>query len=334
MARSQNKLIDGFARNAIKLRISITDRCNMRCVYCMPTSNNEWYEQSDILTYDEIVRLASILARLGIEKIRITGGEPLVRPKLEDLIRKLSNLDGIKSISMTTNGLILRDKVMQLRDAGLGSINVSLDTFNEDRFKAITGVQGLDNVVNAMYAAKHAGLELKVNTVIIRGWNDDEIVDFAKFARSTGYTVRFIEFMPLDGTGIWKPNLVVSKSETIKRINEDLKELKPLYNKNSEPATLYSFVDGKGTLGFIPSITEPFCGNCDRMRITPVGRLLTCLYENPGYDLKALLRSGKSDDYITTYILECIKKKPEGIISKIRAKELRPTLNLMHRIGG
>jgi GTP 3',8-cyclase len=334
MTGSQNKLIDSFARNAIKLRISITDRCNMRCVYCMPTNNNEWFGQNDILAYDEIVRLARILARLGIEKIRITGGEPLLRPKLEDLIRKLSNLDGIKSISMTTNGLFLRDKVMQLRDSGLKSINVSLDTFKQDRFKAITGVQGLDNVVSAMYESEHAGLEVKVNTVIIRGWNDDEIVDFAKFARSTGYTVRFIEFMPLDGTGIWKPNLVVSKRETIQRINEDLKELQPLYNKNSEPATLYSFVDGKGILGFIPSITEPFCENCDRMRITPVGRLLTCLYENPGFDLKALLRSGKSDDYITRYILECIKKKPEGIISKIRAKELRPTLNLMHRIGG
>ena len=225
MVRPQNKLIDGFARNAIKLRISITDRCNMRCVYCMPTNNNEWFGQNDILAYDEIVRLASILARLGIEKIRITGGEPLVRPKLEDLIRKLSNLDGITSISMTTNGLFLRDKVMQLRDAGLKSINVSLDTFKEDRFKAITGVHGLDNVVSAMYAAQHAGLEVKVNTVIIRGWNDDEIVDFAKFARNTGYIVRFIEFIPLDGTGIWEPNLVVSKRETIQRINEDLKEL-------------------------------------------------------------------------------------------------------------
>ena len=298
MTRSQNKLIDSFARNAIKLRISITDRCNMRCVYCMPTNNNEWFEQNDILAYDEIVRLASILARLGIEKIRITGGEPLVRPKLEDLIRKLSNLDGIKTIGMTTNGLFLKEKVMQLRDAGLKSVNVSLDTFKEDRFKAITGVHGLDNVLSAMYAAEHAGLEVKVNTVIIRGWNDDEIVDFAKFARSTGYTVRFIEFMPLDGAGIWEPNLVVSKRETIQRINEDLKELKSLYNKTSEPATLYSFVDGKGILGFIPSITEPFCDNCDRIRITPVGRLLTCLYENPGYDLKALLRSGKSDDYM------------------------------------
>jgi cyclic pyranopterin phosphate synthase len=334
MACSQNKLIDGFARIAIKLRISITDRCNMRCVYCMPVNNTEWFEQNDILTYDEIVRLASILARLGIKKIRITGGEPLVRPKLEDLIRKLSNLDGIESISMTTNGLILRDKVMKLRDAGLGSINVSLDTFKEDRFKAITGVRGLDNVLNAMYAADHAGLKVKVNTVIMRGWNDDEIEDFAKFARHTGYPVRFIEFMPLDGAGIWEPNLVVSKSETIQRINENVKELVPLYNKNSEPATLYSFVDGKGILGFIPSITEPFCENCDRMRITSVGRLMTCLYENPGYDLRGLLRSGKSDDDITTYILECIKKKPEGIVSIIRAKDLRPTLNLMHKIGG
>ncbi len=334
MARSQNKLIDGFARIAIKLRISITDRCNMRCVYCMPVNNTEWFEQNDILTYDEIVRLASILARLGIKKIRITGGEPLVRPKLEDLIRKLSNLDGIESISMTTNGLILRDKVMKLRDAGLGSINVSLDTFKEDRFKAITGVRGLDNVLNAIYAADNAGLKVKVNTVIMRGWNDDEIEDFAKFARYTGYPVRFIEFMPLDGAGIWEPNLVVSKRETIQRINENVKELVPLYNKNSEPATLYSFVDGKGILGFIPSITEPFCENCDRMRITSVGRLMTCLYENPGYDLRGLLRSGKSDDDITMYILECIKKKPEGIISIIRAKDLRPTLNLMHRIGG
>jgi cyclic pyranopterin phosphate synthase len=235
---------------------------------------------------------------------------------------------------MTTNGLILRDKVMQLRDAGLRSINVSLDTFKEDRFKAITGVYGLDNVLNAMYAADHAGLKVKVNTVIMRGWNDEEIVDFAKFARYTGYTVRFIEFMPLDGAGIWEPNLVVSKRETIQRINKDVKELVPLYNKTSEPATIYSFVDGKGILGFIPSITEPFCGSCDRVRITSVGRLLTCLYENPGYDLKGLLRSGKPDDDIRTCILEYIKKKPEGVISIIRTKELRPTLNLMHKIGG
>jgi len=300
----------------------------------MPTNNTEWFQQNDTLTYDEIVILATILANLGIEKIRITGGEPLVRPKLEDLISRLSNINGIKAVSMTTNGLILRDKVTQLRDAGLGSINVSLDTFKEDRFKAISGVQGLEDVLNAMYAANDAGLKVKVNTVIMRGWNDDEIVNFAIFARHTGFTVRFIEFMPLDGSGIWEPNLVVSKEETIQRISKDVMRLVPLCNESSEPATLYSFVDGKGTLGFIPSITEPFCGNCDRMRLTSDGRLLTCLFENPGYDLKGLLRSGKSDQDIGRYILECVKKKPEGVIRIIRAKALRPTLNLMHRIGG
>ncbi|MGC2667583.1 MAG: GTP 3',8-cyclase MoaA [Candidatus Nitrosopolaris sp.] len=331
----QSKLVDGFGRIGRKLRISITDRCNMRCVYCMPNGNTEWFDQNNILTYDEIVKLATILARLGIEKIRVTGGEPLVRPKVEDLIKTLSNIDEIKAISMTTNGLLLRDKVMQLRDAGLSSINVSLDTFKEDRFKAITGIRGLNKIMNAIRAADDAGLKIKINTVIMRGWNDDEIADFARFARFTGYTVRFIEFMPLDGSGIWEPNLVVTKNETIKRISKDVKELVRVENNNSaEPATLYSFVDGIGTVGFIPSISEPFCGNCDRLRISSDGRLLTCLYENPGYDLRSMLRGKRSENEITEYILQSVKKKPEGIIKIIRTKSLKPTLNFMHRIGG
>ena len=301
----------------------------------MPNGNTEWFDQNNILTYDEIVKLATILARLGIEKIRVTGGEPLVRPKVEDLIKTLSNIDEIKAISMTTNGLLLRDKVMQLRDAGLSSINVSLDTFKEDRFKAITGIRGLTKIMNAIRAADDAGLKIKINTVIMRGWNDDEIADFARFARFTGYTVRFIEFMPLDGSGIWEPNLVVTKNETINRISKDVKELVRVENNNSaEPATLYSFVDGIGTVGFIPSISEPFCGNCDRLRISSDGRLLTCLYENPGYDLRSMLRGKRSENEITEYIIQSVKKKPEGIIKIIRTKSLKPTLNFMHRIGG
>jgi len=301
----------------------------------MPNGNTEWFEQNNILTYDEIVKLATILARLGIEKIRVTGGEPLVRPKVEDLIKTLSNIDEIKAISMTTNGLLLRDKVMQLRDAGLSSINVSLDTFKEDRFKAITGIRGLNKVMNAIRVADDAGLKIKINTVIMRGWNDDEIADFARFARFTGYSVRFIEFMPLDGSGIWEPNLVVTKNETINRICKDVKELVRVDTNNSaEPATLYSFVDGIGTVGFIPSISEPFCGSCDRLRLSSDGRLLTCLYENPGYDLKSMLRGKKSENEITEYILQSVKKKPEGIIKIIRTKSLKPTLNFMHRIGG
>jgi cyclic pyranopterin phosphate synthase len=331
----QSKLVDGFGRIGRKLRISITDKCNMRCVYCMPNGNTEWFEDNNILTYDEIVKLATILARLGIEKIRVTGGEPLVRPKVEDLIKSLSNIDEVKAISMTTNALLLRDKVMQLRDAGLSSINVSLDTFKEDRFKAITGIRGLSKVMTAIRVADDAGLKIKINTVIMRGWNDDEIPDFARFARFTGYTVRFIEFMPLDGSGIWEPNLVVTKNETIKRISKDVKELVRVENNNrAEPATLYSFVDGIGTVGFIPSISEPFCGNCDRLRISSDGRLLTCLYENPGYDLRSMLRGKRSENEITEYILQSVKKKPEGIIKIIRTKSLKPTLNFMHRIGG
>lgn len=301
----------------------------------MPNGNTEWFEQNNILTYDEIVKLATILARLGIEKIRVTGGEPLVRPKVEELIKTLSNIDEIKAISMTTNGLLLRDKVMQLRDAGLSSINVSLDTFKDDRFKAITGIRGLNKIMNAIRVADDAGLKIKINTVIMRGWNDDEIADFARFARFTGYTVRFIEFMPLDGSGIWEPDLVVTKNETINRINKDVKELVRVDSNNSaEPAKLYSFVDGIGTVGFIPSISEPFCGNCDRLRISSDGKLLTCLYENPGYDLRSMLRGKRSQNEITEYILQSVQKKPEGIIKIIRTKSLKPTLNFMHRIGG
>ncbi|MGA9841241.1 MAG: GTP 3',8-cyclase MoaA [Nitrososphaeraceae archaeon] len=334
MVTPSKKLADTFGRVAKKLRISITDRCNMRCIYCMPANNTEWFEQNNILSYDEIIRIVTILADLGVERIRITGGEPLIRPKIILLIKQLSTIDGIKSISMTTNGLILHSMAADLKDAGLVSINVSLDTFKENRFKAISGVHGLQTVLAGIQAAAAAGLIVKVNAVIIRGWNDDEIVDFAEFARKSGHTVRFIEFMPLDGTSLWEQDLVVSKVEIIQKLASGVNELVPLHNNISEPAKLFSFIDGKGILGFIPSITEPFCSNCDRLRLTSDGRLLTCLYENPGYDLKNLLRRGKSNDDIEKYILECIMRKPEGIISLIRSKSLRPTMNLMYRIGG
>jgi cyclic pyranopterin phosphate synthase len=335
VTRLQNELIDGYGRIGRKLRLSVTDRCNMRCIYCMPDNNNEWFEQHNILSYEEIIRLSAVFVSLGIEKLRITGGEPTVRYKIETLIGALSNIRGIKSIDMTTNGLLLSDKVKELKQAGLDGVNISLDTFRADRFKAIAGVDGLDRVLTSIKAADNVGLKVKINAVVIRGWNDDEVVDFARFARDTGYTVRFIEFMPLDGTGIWTPDLVFSKREMIQRINKNVKELVPLNNNNSEPATLYSFADSEGTLGFIPSMTEPFCNKCDRLRLTSDGRFLTCLFEDPGYDLKQLLRNRKSDDdAIKKYILQCTKKKPEGIVSIIRTNKLRPALNIMHRIGG
>lgn len=299
----------------------------------MPSNNTEWFEQKDVLSYEEITRLAKIFAGFGIEKIRVTGGEPTVRPEIEKLIGELSKVDGIKSISMTTNGLLLHDKVKELKEAGLASVNVSLDTFRADRFKAMTGIDGVGKVLASIKAADDGGLMIKINTVVMRGWNDDEVVDFARFALDTGYIVRFIEFMPLDGTGIWTPELVFSKKEIMGRINNSIGKLVPLDDHGSDPEMLYS-IGGRGIVGFIPSITEPFCGRCDRVRVTANGRFLTCLFESPGYDLKSLLRNGKSDGEISKYIEECIKKKPEGIVSIIKSKSLKPAMNAMYRIGG
>jgi cyclic pyranopterin phosphate synthase len=325
---------DSFGRLAKKLRISVTDRCNMRCTYCMPYNNTTWFEQDNLLNFNQIVRIATIFANQGIDKIKITGGEPTIRPNIENLVKSLSNIDGIKSISMTTNGLLLKGKVNQLKESGLQSVNISLDTFDRKRFAAITGVDGLDKVLESIDAASSAGIPVKINTVVIRGWNDDEIVHFAEFSRETGHVVKYIEFMPLDGTGIWTSNLVFSKREMIDTINANIMKLVPLNNDNSDPARLYSFDDGNGIIGFIPTITEPFCQYCDRVRITSEGKFHTCLFERKGFDLKNLLDSGKTDIEIGLYIQECLRKKPEGIITTIRSNALKPTLNVMHSIGG
>ncbi len=371
----ESSLSDRFGRVARKLRLSITDRCNMQCIYCMPrdmdknddkfeSTNNtnnstipkKWLAKDEVLTYEEFSRISHVMAKLGIEKIRVTGGEPLIRPRVEELIAELSDIHGIKSLSMTTNGLYLADKADLLKRSGLQSVNISLDTFKGERFKSICGVDGLQKVLHSIHASENAGLKVKINTVVVRGWNDDEVVNFARFARETGHLVRFIEFMPLDGSGIWLPDLVVSKSEIISRIRNEVCDLRASEfgivenngntandnddyyeseaDRRSSPAKIFSFTDGKGTLGFIPSMTEPFCAQCDRMRITSDGRLLTCLFENPGHDIRGLLRNGKTDQEISDYILESTKRKPEGVIGIIRSKALKPTLNLMHTIGG
>lgn len=350
--QKQTILMDSFGRIARKLRISLTDRCNMQCKYCMPQGNVHWFKEEEVLTYDEIIRLVSILAELGVEKIRLTGGEPLLRPKLEDLVISLKRINAIKSVSMTTNGLLLRDKVKRLKEAGLDSVNISLDSFRATRFKEITGIDGLDKVMDSIDAADSAGLKVKINTVIIRGWNEDEIVDFAEFVRTSGHSVRFIEFMPLDGTGMWQPGLVFAKKEMIEVITKNIGKIVPLENhcninnniinnqsnsmdiRSADPAMLYCFADGKGIIGFIPSITEPFCASCDRIRLTSDGRLLTCLFEKPGYDLRTMLRDGQSKLDIKRQLIANVKKKPEGVIKIIKANKLKPSLNLMHTIGG
>ena len=335
MGSMKSKLIDNYGRIAKKLRISVTDRCNMRCGYCMPKDNTKWFDNDEVLSFDEITRLSSILANLGVEKIRLTGGEPLVRPSIENLIKSIAKIGNIKSIGLTTNGLLFQEKVEALKSSGLNNVNISLDSFKEDRFKMMTGVNGLDKVVNSIQKAKDVGFDVKINIVVVRGWNDDEVVEFANFARRTGITVRFIEFMPLDGSGIWRNDLVVSKMEMIEKLESNIGKVFPSSEQEiSAPAKLYSFSDRIGTVGFIPSVTEPFCGQCDRIRLTSDGRFLTCLFENPGYDIKSYLRKGASDEELGRCLIHCMTMKQEGIASLIRINGLKPKLNLMHTIGG
>ena len=331
-------LKDSFNRIARKLRISVTDKCNMKCIYCMPNGNIKWIDNKEILSFKEIIRIVSIFTNLNVTKIRLTGGEPLLRPSIENLIRDLIKIQNIESISMTTNGFLLEEKINQLKSAGLSSLNISLDTFREERFRTLNGISNLNKVLRSIQKASELGLKIKINTVIIRNWNDDEIINFVKFAKDTGITVRFIEFMPLDGSGIWNYNLVVTKKEIIKIIESSFDNVISLDENNScqsDPATVYNIDNGKGKIGFIPSITEPFCSSCDRIRLTSDGRFLTCLFEKEGYDLKKMIRNAKAtDQQIIDYIVNCYKKKPEGIVKLIRINELRPTLNLMHTIGG
>jgi GTP 3',8-cyclase len=331
----KSKLIDNYGRIAKKLRISVTDKCNMSCGYCMPKNNTKWFDSTEVLSFEEIVRLSSIFGNLGVEKIRITGGEPLVRPLIESLIKSIAKLPPIKSIGLTTNGLLLSDRVEKLKSSGLNSVNISLDSFKEDRFKMMTGINGLDKVISSIQKAKDAGFDVKINTVVVRGWNDDEVVEFANFARHSGITVRFIEFMPLDGTGIWRSDLVFSKKEMIEKLESNIGKLFPVLEQEiSAPAKLYSFSDRIGTVGFIPSVTEPFCNQCDRIRLTSDGRFLTCLFERPGYDIKSYLRRGASDEELSQCLIHCMTMKQEGIVSLIRINGLKPKLNLMHTIGG
>jgi len=331
----KSKLIDNYGRIAKKLRVSVTDKCNMRCGYCMPKNNTKWFDSTEVLSFEEIIRLSSIFANLGVEKIRITGGEPLVRPLIENLIKSIAKIPHIKSIGLTTNGLLLSDSVKKLKSSGLNSVNISLDSFKEDRFKMMTGINGLDKVISSIQKAKDAGLDVKINTVVVRGWNDDEVVEFANFARHTGITVRFIEFMPLDGTGIWRSDLVFSKKEMIEKLESNIGKVFPVLEQEiSAPAKLYSFSDRIGTVGFIPSVSEPFCNQCDRIRLTSDGRFLTCLFESPGYDIKSYLRRGASDEELSQCLIHCMTMKQEGIVSLIRINGLKPKLNLMHTIGG
>jgi cyclic pyranopterin phosphate synthase len=288
-------LVDRYGRVHNDLRISVTDRCNLRCVYCMPEEGLSFLPRNELLTFDEITRLAQVAKDLGVSALRITGGEPLVRRGLPSLIGRLSAL-GFEDLAMTTNGTELAKVAGALAAAGLRRVNVSCDSLRPERFAAIRRRGKLDVVLDAMRAAEEAGLTpLKVNVVLLRGHNDDEILDFASFARTTGRIVRFIEFMPLDAQGNWDRGQLVPGREVFERISE-VWPLEPTSEpSNAAPAERFRFADGIGEIGLISSVSEPFCGTCNRLRVTADGALRNCLFSDDEQTVRDLLRNGGSD---------------------------------------
>jgi GTP 3',8-cyclase len=296
-------LTDTYHRPAKSLRISVTDRCNLRCSYCMPFDEYVWIDKKEILTFEEITRLARLLIALGVDEIRLTGGEPLVRKDLDVLVRQLSGLVGLKDLSLTTNGVFLVEKIPALASAGLRRINVSIDTLNPDRFRQITQRGDLNRVLEGLFAAKRMGLHpIKINAVIERGVNDCDILDLVEFSREHGFPLRFIEFMDVGNSNNWRSERMVSKKEILETIHARYPLKHVGRHQGTAPSVDYQFVDGQGDVGVIASVTEPFCSSCTRVRLTADGKLVTCLFSETGHDLKGLLRNGISDEELVDLI--------------------------------
>ena len=324
MGLAKPELIDSFGRSVRDLRISVTDRCNFRCTYCMPEEGMQWLPRTEVLTYEELNRVARVcVERFGIDGIRLTGGEPTVRAHLPVLIEKLASLTvpsnadspragGPVDVALTTNGATLALVADDLRRAGLSRINVSLDTLRRDRFKAITKRDELDSVLEGIDAAIAAGLRpVKVNVVVQRGVNDDEIVSLAAFGREKNVEVRFIEFMPLDAQGHWMSDAVVGQDEIVATI-DNVFPLEQVPTRGAAPADRWRYLDGNGVVGVIPTVTKPFCGDCDRVRLTADGQFRTCLFATDEFDVRALVRGGASDDEIEALLRRAVGEKWAG----------------------
>jgi cyclic pyranopterin phosphate synthase len=337
-------LVDPFGRTIRDLRISVTDRCNFRCTYCMPEEGMTWVPRSEVLTFEEFERLGRIFVeRFEVDGLRLTGGEPTVRAHLPVLVAKLaqlrvpttssSPLAGHKpDVSITTNGATFRLLAHELREAGLDRVNVSLDTLQRDKFLRMTRRDELVRVLDGIEAAKEAGFApVKINAVVQRGVNDDEILDLARFGRDRGVEVRFIEFMPLDASGHWMNDTVVSQDEIVAAISAEF-PLEPVPARGAAPADRWRYLDGAGMVGVIPTITKPFCGDCDRVRLTADGQFRTCLFANSEFDLRALMRTGASDDDLAMEIQRAVGLKWAGHqINQVNF--LRPDRS-MSQIGG
>jgi cyclic pyranopterin phosphate synthase len=324
-------LTDKFGREITDLRVSVTDRCNFRCVYCRSANPENHMSGNDLLSWDEYERLVRILVAMGIRKVRVTGGEPLVREGVEDFIARLKAL-GVQDLSMTTNGHLLAERCDRLVAAGMDRINISLDSLDRAKFERITRTKSFDKVMAGIDAAQRSKLRpVKVNAVLVRGVNDDEVEAFAAFARERDVIMRFIEFMPLDADRAWTRDMVVTGAEVQRRIAA-LWPLVPVVHERSETARKYRFAEGRGEIGLISPVSQPFCGFCSRIRLTADGKLRTCLFSKEDHDLKFLLRGGATDREIGDEILAIVAKKEKG--HRINEPGFVPPSRTMVSIGG
>src|SRR5919108_3836772 len=305
-------LVDTYKRPIRDLRISVTDRCNFRCTYCMPLDRYEWISKKEILTFEEITRLATLAVKLGVEKIRLTGGEPLVRQNLDQLVAKLSAISGLKDLCLTTNGSLLAEKIGALKAAGLNRVNISVDTLDPEKFRRMTKRGDLNKVLEGIFAAKEHGLDpIKVNAVVERGVNDEDILPLVEFSREHGFAMRFIEYMDVGNSNNWTSEKLVSKKEILQTISARYPLREIGRDSGSAPAVDYEFLDGRGDLGVIASVTEPFCSSCTRVRLTADGKMVTCLFSQVGHDVKGLLRGGASDEELAEFISNLWRKRTD-----------------------
>jgi cyclic pyranopterin phosphate synthase len=336
MENIREPLRDSFGRYIRNVRISVTDRCNFRCVYCMPAEGLEWLKRNQILSFEEIERLSRVLVGMGVDQIRLTGGEPLVRKELPMLVSLLSKIEGLNSLSLTTNGVLLKDMAGELAESGLTRINVSCDSLLREKFHQITRRDDLHRVLQGLEELEKypAIAPIKINAVALRGFTEEEVVPFALLARRKPYVIRFIEFMPLDADQHWDKNMVLTGDEIRAIVEREVGPMVPVLGEDpSATATNYRFADGIGEMGFINPVSHPFCSNCDRIRITAEGKMLTCLFGHIETDLKAVLRSGASDEVLAeTFRRGVWQKEMKHFINDGEA--FKRTKRNMSQIGG
>ncbi|TMM09880.1 MAG: GTP 3',8-cyclase MoaA [Actinobacteria bacterium] len=310
MTASRKPLVDGHGRAIEDLRVSVTDRCNFRCQYCMPADGLPWLRREEILTYEEIERVVRLLVEMGVRDVRLTGGEPLVRRDFPVLVGMLASIEGLRDLSLTTNGYLLERDADALVAAGLQRINVSIDSLQRDRFFRITRRDALPQVLRGLHAiARHPQVRpVKVNAVAIRGFTEDEVIPFCEFARSTDFQVRFIEFMPLDADRAWEMDAVLAGAE-LRALIDAVYSIEELPRERSATARVFRFSDGRGEIGFIDPVSDPFCSDCNRIRLTAEGKLRTCLFSLHETDLREPLRAGAGDDELERIVREAVWRK-------------------------